>query len=398
MAATISSGALNQYSTSVSGGTTPSDLHIRDVPDWVDKLERTDVPFSKMIGSEGPPSMPMLKAEWGWGSPDPYSTTITEAVGDTSTTSITVADGSYFQVGDRFLIDSEEMLVSAIAGEVLTVSRGFAGTTAATHNDNAAAYILGPALMESADDADSVITQGEVDFNYHQIMSFTWSLSKRADVTPTYEHKGGNRFNRELRKKMEMTAPVRFELTMLLGQRALGTASTPSALGGLRQSAYITTRTSLSSAILTETDLMSNLQTVHNLVGPSLMPDTMMCSPFAARVISSWYQESRRSTYSDSKANVKWTEIETWFGTMKVVPNYLMSTIANNKLYVFDPKVFKKRPYASGTGWQTGEHATQGWHKRGYLRGDFTLLAPYCDARLELHTFSTTASDYSGLA
>ena len=398
MAATVASGSINQYSTAVSGGTTPSDLFIRDVPDWIEKLQRTDVPLQKMFGSEGPPSTPMLKAEWGWGSPDPYATTITEAISGTGDTTITVADGSYFQVGDVFKIDSELLRCTAIAGEVLTVTRGFAGTTAATHSDDAAVYIMGPAVVESADDADSPFTQGEVDYNYHQIMSFTWSLSKRADAVPTYEFRNGNRFQAELKKKMEYTAPVRMELTYLMGQRALGSASSPSALGGLSQSSYITTRTSLSSAILTETDLMSNLQTVHNLVGPSLMPDTIICSPFTARVISSWYNDTRRTTMSDEKANVKFTTIDTWFGPVKIVPHYLMSTVANNRLYVIDAKQFKKRPLASGTGWNTGEYTTQGWHRRGYLRSDTTLLAPYCDARLELHTFSTTAADYSGLS
>jgi hypothetical protein len=180
VAATTTSGSMNQYSTAVAGGTTPSDLFIRDVPDWTDKLQRTDVPLQKMFGSEGPPSMPMLKAEWGWGSPDPYSTTITEAIVGAGDTTITVADGSYFQVGDRFLIDSEELRCTGISGNDLTVTRGYAGTTAAAHSDNAAVYIMGPAVVESADDADSPFTQGEVDFNYHQIMSFTLGRSRHA--------------------------------------------------------------------------------------------------------------------------------------------------------------------------------------------------------------------------
>ena len=400
MAATVASGSMNQYSTATSGGTTPSDLFIRDVPDWTDKLTRTDVPFSKLIGSEGPPNTPMLKAEWGWGSVDPYSTTITEAITDTGATTITVADASYFQVGDRALIGSEEIRVTAVNEDtnVLTVSRGFAGTTAATALDNATVYILGPAVVESADDADSPFTQGEVDFNYHQIMSFTWALSHRAEVTPTYENKNGNRFNAEKRKKMEFTAPTRLELTWLLGQRALGTGSAASAMGGLRQSGYITTRTSLSSAILTESDLMGGLQTLDQLVGPSMSGKTIMCSSLVARIISSWYNETRRSSMTDGKAKVNFTEIETDFGTVKVVRNHLMNTVANDKMYIANYDDFKKRPYASGSGWGTGEYSVQGWHRRGYLRSDFTLLAPLPDTRLELHTFSTTAGDYSGLS
>jgi len=400
MAATVASGSMNQYSTAVSGGTTPPDLFIRDVPDWTDKLERTDVPLQKMFGTAPAPDVPMLKAEWGWGSPDPYTTTLGASISSAGATTCTVATGTgvYFQIGDRILIDSEEIRVTGIASDTLTITRGFAGTTAATHNNGSTIIILGPAVVESADDADSPFTQGEVDYNYHQIMSFTWSLSKRADVTPTYEHRKGARANAELRKKMETTAPVRMELTYLLGQRAQGTSTTPSAMGGLRQSSYITTQTNLSSAAFTETNLMDAMQTVNNLVGSSLMPDTIVCSPFMARVISSWYNETRRTTASDNKIDVRFTEIETWFGPVKIVPHYLMSTVANSYVYIMNPEDFKRRPYASSTGWNTGNYATQGWKTRGFLRGDHTLIAERADARAVLYGGSTTAGDYAGLS
>jgi hypothetical protein len=253
-------------------------------------------------------------------------------------------------------------------------------------------------VVEGADDADSPFTQGEVDFNYPQIMSFTWSLSKRADVTPTYEHRNGARASAELRKKMENTAPVRMEVTYLLGQRAAGSGTSPSALGGLRQSSYITTRNNLSSAIFTETDLMSAMQTVNNLVGGSLMPDTLVVSPFTKRVISSWYNESRRSSPSDNKMDVRWNEIETDFGPVKIVGHYLMSTVANSKAYLINPEDFKRRPYASSTGWNTGNYETQGWHTRGFLRSDTTLIAQRADARAEIYGYSTTSGDYAGLS
>jgi len=398
MASTVASGAQNAQSTAVSGGTVPSDLFIRDVPDWIDKLQRTDVPLQKMFGTAPAPSTPMNKAEWGWGSPDPYSTTLGAAITGTGDTLITVVDGDYFAVNDIILIGSEELRVTGISGNTLTVERGFAGTTAATASNGATVIIMAPAAVENADDPDSPFTQGEVDYNYHQISSFTWSLSKRADVTPTYEHRSGGRASAELRKKMEHTAPVRMELTYLLGQRAAGTGSTPSAMGGLRQPSYITTRTNLSSAILTETDLMDQLQTINNLVGGSLMPDTIVCSPLVKRIVSSWYNETRRSTSSETKMTNHFDSIDTDFGPVKIVSHYLMSTVAPDKLYVMNPSDFKRRPYASSTGWNTGNYETQGWHTRGFLRGDFTLIAQRADARGELYGFSTTKGDYAGLA
>ena len=399
MAATVASGSQNQYATSVSGGTVPSDLIIRDVPDWIDKLQRTDVPLQKMIGTAPAPSMPMLKSEWGWGSPDPYSTTLAVSCGS-GDASITVADGAYFGVGDTFFLGDEMLRVTGIAGDVLTVERGVGGTTPAGHTAADAIAIGAPALVENADDPDSPFTQGELDYNYPQIMSFTWSHSHRRKVTPTYEGKSKDNAARELRKKMEYTAPMRFEISLILGRRQQGTGTTPSTMGGLKEPSFIGTRNNLSSAPFTETDLMDGLQAVNNKVGSELMPDTLIASPFLIRAIGSWYQETRRSTMSETKANVRWTEIETEFGPVKLVKHYLFSSLPgmNGRVFVMNPEDIKRRPYASDTGWNTGQYETQGWHTRGYLRGDFTSIWERADARIEWRDASTTKSDYPAIA
>lgn len=401
MAATVSRSVQTGQSNAVSGGTIPSALFIpADVPDWTKKQKRTDTPFLSKIGRGQPLAKPNPTRQWGWGSPDPIDTTITEPISDTTSTTFTFASTAGMSLGDRLLIDDEEIRVTSITSStVAECSRGFAGTTAATHLDNATVIIMGPVILEGADDPASPITQGEIDSNYFGIMTFTWTLTQRAKVTPTYEYKQANRDQAELRKKMEDTAPLRLELTLMLGSKAQGSATSPSAMGGIRQSSYITTRTSLSSAPLTELDFNNNLQTVHNLVGPSLMPKVVMGSPFMMRVISSWFADRIRADQSDKKMNSGViTSVETWFGTMTLLPNYLMSTIAPNRVYVFDPDKIDLVPYASSTGWQTGLLSTQGWYNKGYLRGDFSSVWRDPDGRLELYALSTTAADYPGLA
>jgi hypothetical protein len=278
------------------------------------------------------------------------------------------------------------------------VSRGHAGTTAATHLILATVDIIAPALKELEDDPLSPVTQGQVDYNYHQIMSFSWELSQRARITPTYESRNfsGDRDAQELRKKMEKTAPLRLERQLLLGQRALGGTSSRSSLGGLAQSSYITTRTSLSSNPLTEYDLMNNLSTVWQLVGGDMMGKTIMGDMFAKRIVNSWYNSSRRSGTGDTKISVNWDTISTDMGDFKFVLNWQLKDRA--KLYVLNFDDFKRRPYASETGWQSGKLATQGWYTHGFLRGDFTLIPQVPDSRLELNTYSTTATDYPAIS
>ena len=51
-------------------------------------------------------------------------------------TTLTVTDGAQFAVGQTIIIDSEQMYITAIATNDLTVARGVNGTTAATHDDS----------------------------------------------------------------------------------------------------------------------------------------------------------------------------------------------------------------------------------------------------------------------
>lgn len=56
-------------------------------------------------------------------------------------TSITVTHGAWFAVGNTITIDSEQMYVSGVASNALTVTRGYNSTTATTHSLGAAVYI-----------------------------------------------------------------------------------------------------------------------------------------------------------------------------------------------------------------------------------------------------------------
>jgi hypothetical protein len=59
-------------------------------------------------------------------------------------TSVVVADASIFDTGDVIQIEQEYCLVTAIAtsGNTLTITRGYAGTTAAAHNDLLPVYLI----------------------------------------------------------------------------------------------------------------------------------------------------------------------------------------------------------------------------------------------------------------
>jgi len=84
---------------------------------------------------------------WGYGdgeSATPYRDSGDDnaaAISSTTATTFDVSSGGNFAIGQTILIDSEQMYLSGIATNTLTLNRGVNGTTAATHLINTTIYI-----------------------------------------------------------------------------------------------------------------------------------------------------------------------------------------------------------------------------------------------------------------
>jgi hypothetical protein len=93
----------------------------------------------------------------------------------TAATAITVVQGVRFQVGDllRPGNSTEVMQVTGIAGNVLTVVRGFGGTTATALANGMRLTILGNASLEGADATPARFTNRTRKQNYTQIFAAT---------------------------------------------------------------------------------------------------------------------------------------------------------------------------------------------------------------------------------
>ena len=80
-----------------------------------------------------------ILGEWGWQT-DKVSLSTIDAIGSTTTAAVSVSSGAGTYVGDTIIIDTEQLYVSAVSGNNLTVIRGVNGTTAATHSDGVTYY------------------------------------------------------------------------------------------------------------------------------------------------------------------------------------------------------------------------------------------------------------------
>lgn len=79
-----------------------------------------------------------LAGSWGYQDVRVTSAATTAEALDTSETAVDVSSGSAFSPGMTLLVDAEQMHVTAISSNTLTVVRGANGTTAATHLTGAA--------------------------------------------------------------------------------------------------------------------------------------------------------------------------------------------------------------------------------------------------------------------
>jgi hypothetical protein len=80
-----------------------------------------------------------ILGSWGY-TADTVSVTTADAISSTTTTSASVTSASNLGPAQTILIDSEQLYITSISGNTLTVERGVNGSTAATHSGGASLY------------------------------------------------------------------------------------------------------------------------------------------------------------------------------------------------------------------------------------------------------------------
>jgi hypothetical protein len=162
-----------------SAGATLPEL-AEDVSDLIGIVSPYETPLLDVLGD------PLRSAtsthhEWLEDSLLPNKDAIDDAsISDPLTdTDIDVANGDRFQAGDQIQIEGslELMLVTAVSSDTLTVTRGYAGTTAEDIVDGQVVNILGNAALEGADKPGARFTNRSRLGNYMQILTAAVEVS-----------------------------------------------------------------------------------------------------------------------------------------------------------------------------------------------------------------------------
>ena len=81
-----------------------------------------------------------ILGSWGWEDRKSSALSTLDAIGSTTTTTLSVSSGASTYAGYTILVDTEQMYVESVSSNTLTVVRGVNGTTAATHSGGASYY------------------------------------------------------------------------------------------------------------------------------------------------------------------------------------------------------------------------------------------------------------------
>ena len=262
-------------------------------------------------------------SEWQRDEFIPLSDVLSAAITSTSDPSITVTYAEYFALNDVVLIDSELLLVLSVdtSANTVTTTRGFAGSTAATHSNAATVSRLGAARPEGSSPGWSQQVAVSQPYTYTQIWDATVSITGTEAALKNYAPDDLMAFR--LDKRMAELYQMMEKALLYNSQRYVGTATAGRMTAGL--DFWVYDKNNLSSAAITFDDIEDALQDKFTSFGLSNVPDTLWVNAWAKRKISSWGIGTIRTDRTENVVGNEITVLETNFGTVQVELDHLIT-------------------------------------------------------------------------
>lgn len=290
----------------------------QDMDEAIRILSPSDTPLQQLLPTV---STNEIKVEWMEEELMPQAVVNSAQSGTSPTWTMTTTDTSELRVNDILGVrdgasSALQYTVSSITNSTTYVIAGFAGNTTAP-GATSTLELIGQYVVEGSDPGAPRSTERVSKYNYTQI------AQESVQATRTARNRGarGGLFGgedpyiHELGKKFKELA-VRFERSMIHGQRAISGDSKQRFMGGLFY--YITTNSVSGAKADTKTLLNSAIRKAYD---NGSTPEILMVSPAVKSQISTLNDTLNRSVQSDTRAG---TAIDTFmsdFGEVKVIAN-----------------------------------------------------------------------------
>ncbi len=246
-------------------------------------------------------------------------------------TTMVVDNGSYFKVGDVVLIPrtGEQVLVTAVSTNDLTVTRGWGVTAAAAIVDNEPITIVANASAEGVTSPTAKTTKPSTVVNYTEIIRTPFGVTGTEDASELY----GGKDMSYLSKKAGIEHKKDIERSFLFGEKKEDTSgSTPRRFtGGLRQ--WITTNVTDASGALTESELETFCRSIFRYGSKR---KTLLASPLVISAINSWAAGKLQTVSSDKTYGIDITQLITGHGRLNIVKHDLLEQSYSGYAFAID--------------------------------------------------------------
>lgn len=310
------------------------------------------------------------------------ATTSAESLAADTTIDVGAGEGAKFRAGMTFSPSGSEevVLVSSVSGDVLTVVRGFGGTTAATIASGTVITIDSTSREENSLAENDGIFQPEKVENYFQTMDTAVEMSRRALSTLQYGDTNDLQF--QVAERLRQLA-IQMNRALYRGRRAVATvgSSDRTYTGGLRfytdQAGAIKTDASAASLSL---DLINNINA--EIVARGGMADTIAVGIAKARelnaLVSANYSSQRLADWSNDEGSVMMlpSDIPLLGSSTTIVVD---TNLDDDELFIFDKskisvKAMEANNSESSGAWTTKDATQNGQDgQRVRVIGDFAM-------------------------
>jgi hypothetical protein len=307
-------GVENTYSANV--------VVVRQLENYIDNFSPKDFPLLQRVGMNSYPGIVNTKYEWQRDEAIPLTDTLHIAITSTSDTLLYVHYAERFALNDIVLIGSELVQVQSIdvSADTLTVTRGFAGSTAATALVDIDIYRLGNARPEGSSPGWARQTVTTQPYNYTQIFDEMVSITGTEEVMRNYAPTDLMAWRLDAR--MQEMYQLMEKALIYNNQRYVGTASLARLSAGLDYWVY--DKNNLSSAALAFDDIEDVMQEKFAAFGMSGTPDTLWVNGFVKRKISSWGAGTIQTGRTENVVGNEVTVLDTNFGSVAVELDHLI--------------------------------------------------------------------------
>lgn len=334
-----------------------------DVTENVLLLSPAETPMLNLLGF----GETVTQVEPTWFEDEAYGDkTKATATAAAAATTITVADGGVFEAGYVVKINDELLLVTTVAGNDLTVSRGYAGTTAgavAVDDEVVFQFVEG---KEGSDARPARYKARVPKSNFTQIFDGTISISRTAAVTS--QHGIDDLYAYEKAKK-EKELALQLEKAVINGVKYLSPNGLTRQMGGLKH--FITTNVLNGAGADISTDILNDaFQAIAEKTGQNVGAGyKIIVSPKQKRAISKMDFDK---VNLDRKDNGRGQVVDYFvgdFGEAEIVVNPNLSA---DEILIVDANRIKIRPLTDSQ-FSHEYLGKKGDYFEGQIVGEYTL-------------------------